>query len=395
MIQRRRISLSIVLLIAFASPAETQVVISPEDFRDAMRALDDAPAKNSLGCKIQIPKKPHLDFVFRYITIFSIGCDFGVVQPGMKFIGFIRVTPENGQPVLLTEEFNLSQIFNDGKPLPSTLNKLRISTSGGFATGPGRYSVEVVLTDQRGHTSRKHRELNTGKGKHSTDGPPVLPPDAVAPLVEARWNGKLAPDGLRLTVLLRAEGAGLGTEGRVYLLESLAELLTELPCQSVKLIAFDLDRQEEVFRQDHFDSGGFVRLNESMEQKEFVTIPYAALTVGAWQTFLLGLAQHEVASAEQPDAVVFLGPSRSHGWDKLPMYAVRGLEVSNTEFFYLQYDPPNGGPPDPLERLTKGLRGSVFNVRSPETLEQAIRKMLAQINSTRKQRSPAAPARLP
>ena len=386
---------SLLLLVAFASPAETQVVISAQDLPDAIRALDNAPAKNSLGCNIQIPRKPYLDFVFRYITIFSIDCNFRVVQPGMKFIGFVRVAPERGQPLLLTEEFDLSQIFRDNRPLPSTLDQLLLSTSGGFATGPGRYSVEVVLTDQRGHTCRKRRELKTGKDKHRNYEFPALPPDAIAPLIEARWNGKLSTDGLRLTVLLRAEGGGLGAEGRAYLLESLTELLTTLPCQSVKLIAFNLDRQQEIFRQNNFDSDGFVRLKESMEQKEFVTIPYESLTRGPWKTFLLDMAQNEVGSAEQPDAVIFVGPWASHGLDKLPMDAVRRLEVSNIQFFYLRYYPWYGGPSDPLERLTKGLHGAVFDVESPETFEQAIRKMLAQINSTRQQRSPVTPARLP
>jgi hypothetical protein len=394
-----RISLSAVLLVAFDSPAETQVVISAKDFPDAIRALDNAPAKNSLGCNIQIPKKPYLDFVFRYITMFSIGCDFGIVQPGMNLIGFVRVTPERGQPVLMTEDFDLSRkIFKDHRPLASDLDQLRLLTSGGFATGPGRYSVEVVLTDQRGHTCRRQREMKTGKDKHGSYEPPALPPDAVAPLSEARWDGKLSIDGLRLTVLLHAEGAGLGAEGRVYLLESLAELLTQIPCQSVKLIAFNLDRQQEIFRQDHFDSDGFVRLEKSMEQKEFVTIPYESITRDAGQKFLLDLAQNEGSSVEQPDAVVFLGRGeRNYLRDKLPMEAVRRLEVSNTQFFYLRYFrsyPGYNGLHDPSERLTKGVHGAVFDVRSPETLKQAIRKMLAQINSKRKQRFPATPARL-
>ncbi len=399
LIRLLRITLSVVSLLVFASPAETQVVISAKDSPDAIRALDNAPAKDSLGCKIRIPKNPYLDFVFRYIAIVSIGCDFGVIQPGMKVIEFVRVTPEHGQPVVMTEEFAVPQNVREELPFSSDLDQLRLLMSGGFAIGPGRYSVEVVLTDQRGHTSRQQRELKTGNDKHRNYQPPALPPDSVAPLLEVRWNGKLATGGLHLTVLLHAEGAGLGAEDRVYLLQSLVALLTQVPCQSVKLIAFNLDRQQEIFRQRYFDSDGFVRLEKSMEQKEFVTIPYESLIPGAWEKFLLDMTQHEAGSTEQPDAVIFLGRGeRSYLRHKLPMDAVRRLEVSNTQFFYFRYFrwyPGYNGLHDPFERLTKSLHGSVLEVRSPETLEQAIRKMLAQIDSTRRQPSPVTPARLP
>ena len=254
--------LSAVLLLAFARPAETQIVISAKDFPDAIRTLDNAPTKNSLGCNIQIPKKPNLDYAFRYITTFSIDCNFGVVQPGMKVVAFIRVTPERGPPVLMTEEFDLSQMSRDKRLLPATMDQLLLAMSGGFATGSGRYSVEVVLTDQLGQTCRKHKKLKTAKAKYEAYDLPALPPDAVEPLMEAHWNGKLATDGLRLTILLRVEGSGLA-KGQNYILESLAELLAALPCRSVKLIAFNLDRQQEIFRQDSLDSGGFVKLKES------------------------------------------------------------------------------------------------------------------------------------
>jgi hypothetical protein len=378
-----RITLSALLCAVFASPARTQVMVSAKDLPEAIRVLDNAPAKDALGCGINVLKKVYLDFVFRYITAFSIDCRFGIVQPGMTLFALVRIKPEDGRPVLMIEEFDLPQYSRAEVPDPSALRRVHFFMSGGLATGPGRYSVEVVLTDQKGNTSRTQRNLKAGKDGSANRMPLALAPGAVAPLLDAHWNGKLTTDGFRVTVLLHTEGRGFGAVDRVDLLESLTELLSQMPCQSVKLIAFNLDRQEELFRQDSFDSDGFVKLAKVMEQKEFVTISYKALIRGAWEKFLLQLAQNEATAKEPPEAVVFIGQGGTHAWDKLPKDAIRKIEASDTHFFYLKYFSWIG-PTDALEQLTKDLHGSVFQVRSPETLAQAIRKMTAQIKATEK-----------
>ena len=104
---------------------------------------------------------------------------------------------------------------------------------------------------------------------------------------------------------------------------------------------------------------------------------------GAWATFLVDMTRKEVTLEQPPDAIIFLGAWGSHEWDKLPRDTARMFEGLDTHIFYFEYFEPAqlGHGKDGLERLVKGLHGSAFVVWSPETLAQAIKKMLAQMSA--------------
>ena len=363
-----------------AGSARAQDLIAAKDIPAAVRILDNAPLKNSLPCNIHLPKKTHLDFMFRYTSGFWIECRLGLIQPGMRLLGLVRITPRDSQPVLMIKVFDIPQ------PRYSiSLHNLTVQMSGGFSLGPGKYLLEVVLFDQHGHSCREQRKLKTGEDKVSKIAPLALGPGVVAPPFKARWDGALANSGLRVTVLLHAYSPGrprISALDRAYLLQSLTALLGQVPCQSVKLIAFNLDRQEEVFREDSFDADGFVRLERALEQMELATIPYQALMHGSWAKFLVDMTRKEATLKRPPDAVIFLGAWGSHEWDKLPTDTASSFEGSDTHFFYFEYFEPAqlGHGKDGLERLIKELHGSAFVVWSPETLAQAIKRMLAQMS---------------
>ncbi len=372
---------------AVAGVANAQQFVPDKDTPGAIRVFDNAPARSSLPCDLRLHKKPRLDFAFRYTSGFSIDCRLELIEPGARFSALLRITPQDGHPVLMIQKFELPTLSPEKlSRFQTDVSKIDVSMSGGFVVGPGNYLVEVVVTDQHGRTCRKQQKLRAGREKTASSSRTPLSPGAVGRLVEARWNGETTSRGLRVTVLLHAYSprrASFDAWDRAFLLESLAALLNNLPCQSVKLIAFNLDRQEEVFRDDSLDPDGFTRLEEALEEMEFVTIPYKSLTRDAWAKFLVEMAQGEISSKEAADAVIFLGPWGSHAWDKLPKNIVARVERSNTHLFYLKYvgrlEPQYRA--DGLEQLTKNLRGSTFEVRSPEGLAQAINRMLAEMNA--------------
>jgi hypothetical protein len=365
------------------SAAVAQELVESTELPEAIRVLDTAPSKSLLPCFIQFDGNPQLDFLFRYTAGFLVYCRLGEkLRAGTRLVAFVRITPSSGKPTIMTEQFDIPHVRqHDSAGFYAPPSELEASMSGGFALGSGRYSAEVVLVDEQGRTCRKRKKLKPGRERGDRNVPVALERGAVAPLVDARWNGSLATNGPRLTVLLNAHGAlssaNLHALDRIILLESLTTMLNHIPCKSVKLIAFDLESQQKIFSQDTFDADGFVGLERALERIQFASIPYQALRKGGWTRFLVDLAQRESASKESPDDVVFLGPWGSHEWEKLPRELARKVEVSNAHFFYFALFPNVGGGPDGLERLTRDLHGSVFAIRSPETLEQAIRKTVS------------------
>lgn len=364
-------------LVARATCAQT--LMAEKDRPEALRVLDSR-SKKSLPCFIDFTRNPRLDFLFRYIAGFAIDCNLGkVVQPGAKLEALLRITPKNGQPILMIDKFYVPQVRSDGPTsIYAPLSHLYVSMSGAFALGPGQYLLELVLIDEQGHTCRKQLTLKLADDTVAIHLRVALPRGSAVPLVEARWDGALASKGLRVTVMLHAyspNGAKLHAADRAYLLQSLAAMLDQLPCQSVKLIAFNLDRQQEIFRQNKFDAGGFLRLEEALKQTELGTIPYPALSPLGWAKFLANMIRGEATSGDSPDAIILLGAWGSHVRDKVPKDLIEKTEGSNRRIFYFEYFRPVSGDPDGVELLTKKLHGAVFAVSSPQTLAQAIQRM--------------------
>jgi hypothetical protein len=164
---------------------------------------------------------------------------------------------------------------------------------------------------------------------------------------------------------------------RAALLQSLFTLLTQLPCRSVKLIAFDLEGQKAIFSQERFDARGFAALERLLKQVNFSTISYRALQSGAWSQFLAEQVRSELASNQPADDIVFLGAWGSHVREKLPQQTVRKIEIGNTHVFYFELFAFAGSPPDGIGQLTKDLHGTVFAIQSPDDFAQAIKKASA------------------
>ena len=367
-----------------ATSAGAQVLVEGAGLPAAISILDKAPTKNQLPCTIQLSNNLRLDLLFRYTAGFAINCRLGEqLYPGMRLVALVRVTPEFGKRAILYEYFDIPQIRQQASASFSTpLSKVELSMSGGFAVGPGRYSVEVVLTDPQGHTCRVQKKLKPALDRGAGNVPIAIQPGAVASLVDVRWNSSLAAQGPRLTVLLNASGlsgtARLHAWKRTVLLQSLVTLLNQLPCKSVKLIAFDSDRLDEVFSQESFDVEGLDKLEKALERMEFNTISYQSLKKDAWSRYLVDLARRESLSKKPPDEIVFLGTWGSHAWEKLPREMTREIEISKTHVFYFELFPTVGQAPDGVEQLTRYMHGLVFPIRSPETLEQAIKNTMAQ-----------------
>jgi hypothetical protein len=222
-----------------------------------------------------------------------------------------------------------------------------------------------------------------------------LQPNTVVPIESEYWDGKLDNNGVRLTVLLHVApinpyASKLQAWDRGFLLQSLASLLKQLPCKSVRIIAFNLDQQQELFRQDQFDGNGYAQLADTLHNQQFGTISYHALQRGSWPQWLVRLAHEQMAAKEPSDAVVFLGPS-THFWDKIPG-EIKETPEGAPHFFYLEYYPRMGVDfPDSIDFLTHGMHGTVYKIHSADQLGEAIQKMMDKM----KQTQPSAAVALP
>jgi hypothetical protein len=275
--------------------------------------------------------------------------------------------------------------------------------SGGFAAGEGQYRVEVLVMDQRtGRTSRKNWLAKVGHAGSKQAVQLAVSPGTVIPLGARPWPITMDKSGrgLRLAVLLDAAPTNPRTPAlrawdRAFLLGSLSSLLKQIPCSSVRLRAFNLDQQRELFQEDGFDDAGFVQLAASLRTLELGAVSYRVLQQrqGGLE-LLLNYANQELTARDPADAVVILGPQTRYSAD-IPRAGLKERETPNPRFFYFEYFPRTlrfSQSPDVLSSLTKRLDGTVCAIYSPSDLAHCAQKMLTRVQP---HREPSPPGRWP
>jgi hypothetical protein len=371
-------------LLGFGITSRAQDVLTPSEIPIVSQIIDSRAKQNSLKCDVR-PWAPFLDFSFRYQTGLALTVSLGQFALGEEPVTYLRVTPQGGSPVILRAALELPSVLHDQSVTvePEDLRRIHFTTSGAFNIGEGRYSVEFLLRNRQGRSCYKRWNVKTGK--YSDKSVRVaLSPRSVVPVAAESWDGRLDANGVRLSVLLDAApihryAAQLYAWDRALLLQALASLLKQLPCQSVQLVAFNFEQQREVFRQEKFDSEGFARLDTALQHLELASLPYQALLSGNESKFLLRLAQEQTSAKDPSDAVVFLGPLGTV--DENPVMQLR--EGGSPRFFYFEFHGVGTHFPDSIEHLTKELHGSVFHISSPSDLSSAIQKTVAQLRPSK------------
>ena len=367
-----------------AIPAASAQALVQEQYRaEVMQAFERAPKQSSLPCEISVSDFPRLDFLFRYVSGYAMSCKLkDPLAPGTQLHALLRITPQQASPILMVENFSIPQLpEHNASSLYSKPNQLQLASGGGFALGPGKYRIEVLLIDEHNHSLRTEKTLTAHEDSSRVSS--TLQPGAVAPLMFRRWNGTLAGKGPRVTILMNVFNQGRTARLQAWeiadLMQSLDSLLRQVPFQSVKLIAFDLDRQQVVFQEDSFDANGFSRLERSLRNLNLLTISAQSLKQGAWLTYLLNMTRHETESTPTPDALIFLGEWGSHNRDRFSKETFQGIENSRVRAFNLSFFNPFGLNDDAIDKLTMAMRGKNFHIYSPESLADTLKKLTAQL----------------
>jgi hypothetical protein len=374
-----------ILCPAFVVSAAAQLQLNPADVNKITRTFDTA-APNSLKCYIE-KWKPFLDFALRFQSGYVLHCRLGVFE-GKKatVVTYLRVTPEGKTPTLLGSGFSLPEITPDMRVGNNPIKlKQEIETSGIFSIGEGVYSVEIMAMDDRGRACRKRWKIHAASTHSQRRVHLAIQPLTVQAFDRRAWEAPPSQHsgGIRLTVLLDAAPINhyqshLRAWDRTFLLECIYSLLRQMPYKSVRLVAFNLDQQREIFRHDPFDDAAFLDLSRALREIETATVSVQALKNRNSPEFLTSLANQELIAVDSSDAVIFLGPNSRIDAQTRPELLTR--KPDSPPFFYFEYIPGAGGAfPDSIQFLMKALDGRTFQIHSPAELDQAIQKMLVQL----------------
>ena len=367
-----------------AVPLRGQELLPPEDQAAASRLFDQSPQTERLNCNIQ-REKPVLDFTFHFDAGFRITCpfrEFGGRRTQVTIL--VRVTPEGGTPVVLGRYAVFRGLSTESPPVRGE-RKVYYLARGGFSVGEGRYHVEVLLADSRKRTCQRAWWIKISHRSQKAV-PVVLAAHQVSSLRIPTWHGPQPKGGLRLAVLLSAgsfnpRAARLGAAYQMMLLQILSSLLQQVPCRSVRLVAFNLDQERVIYRTDAFKPSGFDSLQQAFNQLNLGIVSVETLRRrDEWAQMLATLANQQLSAKPPPDAVIILG--RSFRWmKKVPREMLMFRYPGMPGFFYFENGPQNLFP-DSLGYLAKSLGGKIYRITTPHDLGNAIQKMLAELKES-------------
>lgn len=379
--------LAFVLWLALVIPAAAQVPIDSEMAARINQAFAEIPKNNSLHCAIK-STKPNLDFSFRFYAGYIAECplsEFGGKE--VNVIAYLRVTPQNGAPVILGETYHMAAMTPEmlAKANPNKLRTI-IELAGGFTMGEGEYDVEVLMVDSSNRVCHKRWSVKAARNHEQRSVSLALPPHTASEIMFTPWDGKLlARGGLRVTILLNAAPINpfeskLRPWDRAFLLESLISVLRQTPCSSVRLAAFNLEQQKEFFRAESLDSLGFADLSHALRKLALGTVSYQVLQDRQGASRLVTqMANQEIVSRQPSDVVIFLGPTTRFA-DKPRSDSLTAVKNGRPRFFYFDYYPGLGRDfPDAISHVTKALHGTTYQIHSPGELGRGIQKMLAEL----------------
>ena len=380
------------MLAAFAVGASAQDLLTSSSCSGIQALLSDVGGKQTLEGRAEL-SHAWLNYVFRFQAGYSIDIPLRQFAGEGDMVRVIaRVAPSDGSrpPVCFIQSGALLEIPEGDK------------ITGGFFLGEGNYRVDLAVFDQAGRLYQARFNLEAALKGRERKVRLELAPGEVQPIYSLRWKPHSEPvgRGRRLTILFHAASLygprTLLLYDQVLLLSSLSTVLSEGAFDEIRLIAFNLDQEQELFRQDRFDVDGFRKLAETLLSLKLSSVPVTALAPGQPRHALIdSLVRAEMSSEKPPDAILFLGPyaNDESKWSSVPCESGH----AGPAIFYFQHrinraigrrlsDEYVGRAertmgvrpielPDTLERLVHACSGDVYRIHDPAELASAIAKL--------------------
>ncbi|MDP8981254.1 MAG: hypothetical protein M3O35_11770 [Acidobacteriota bacterium] len=371
------------LALAGAGCGWAQAIVDPEVTPRVSPAFGEIQNKTPLEGQVRL-LKPHLNFGFRFQVGYAASLPYRQFAASRQRLGVaLRITPkDSGEPVYFVQAVPLPPRIPEG-------TKEKLDIEGGFQVGEGRYTVEWALFDESGRCLRKQWEIEArspGRNVRVAQPPGKISPLALNPgeILKPR-DASARP--LRVTVLLHVaplytRSTRLRSFDRFLLLSSLVWLLEESPFTSVKLVAFNLDQQKEIYRQENFDGPGYGRLASAMANIELGTVPIETLRRRTGHIDMLARMLNEERTAAEPaDAILFVGPG-ARQFDKFPPSMIAAANAPAPKVFYFEYFPYWGRHaefPDSIDHATRAVAGKTWHIHSPSELADAVRSLAREL----------------
>jgi hypothetical protein len=357
-------------------------------FNTDAAVLESQDVRKDLPCTVTPLLKPVLGFDLRFHAGYEVSIPLKDLAGSEDLLTMIfRVTPENHKdgPVYFSQRLSVPAIEENAKG--------NAYFQGAFDVGEGNYHVDFLMRDRservcsffwdaQAELPPKDSHLvlmmapNTVQGSEREpfkDEPPVEREQTSGPLnVKVIIN--FAPQNSRSATL-----QPLDTNALISILRSVAR---EPRIRKFSIVAFNMQEQRVVYRQEDTDQINFPALGEALNSLNLGTVDLKRLSQKHGETaFLADLLKEEMSNSKgHPDAVIFAGPKVMLD-DSLPQDSLTRLADVDYPVFYMNFNlNPQANPwRDAIGNTVKHLKGYEYTISRPRDVWYAWTEIMSRI----------------
>jgi hypothetical protein len=330
--------------------------------------------KKDLPCTVT-PIKPLLGFDLRFHSGYDISLPLHELAGDGDLLTIIfRVTAaaDKDSPKYFAQRYNVPKIEEDARG--------DANLGGGFDIGEGDYHVDWLMRDHIERVCSSSWDITAAINPRDQNMKLPIAAHAIdqsntdffkdePPVTRAKPE-----ESYRIKILVNyAPQQGFAASMQPLDTSALTSILRHIQrdpkVQRFSLVAFNMNEQRVVYRQEDADHIDFPALGKALSSLKFGMIDVRKLNdPHSGSDFLAKLVTAELGN-NKSDAVVFAGPKIAFD-DNVPADNLRDLTGVQYPVFYMNYNqtPVQNPWRDPIGNIVKRLRGNEYTITRPRDL---------------------------
>jgi hypothetical protein len=392
----RRIGVATALLAVcspFAAPQNMLQGLAPHGSVQLLSSdsavLELEETKKDLPCTVT-QVKPLLGFDLKFHTGYDIVLPLREIAGDSDLLTIVfKVTSDanKNSPSYFSQKYNVPKLDADAKG--------DAYLQGGFDVGEGDYHVSWMMRDriervcssswdvsaslpskdQNIKLAISANTIDTSEREFFKDEPPVT----------RLTTGPNGGEPLNVKVLInfapqRATAASMAPIDTSALVSILRNISREPRIQKFSVVAFNINDQRIVYRQENSDRIDFPGLGKALSTLKFGMVDYKKLSDKRSETDFLTRLIHDELGNNTSDAVIFAGPKVM--LDEAPSPdSFKDITATSFPVFYMNYNlTPQQNPwRDSIGTVVKKLRGYEYTISRPRDLWSAWSDIMGRI----------------
>ncbi len=382
-------SLPAQVLLKPTQPGES-ITLLPSD----MAALESDEARKDLPCVVT-QRKAELGFDLRFHSGYDVNIPMKELVGSGEMLSIVfRVYPQNDK--------SRSSFFVQHVRVPEITDDVRGDAllQGSLDIGEGKYHVDWLARDREERVCSSSWDLEASLSPKDKVMPLFISPNNVSESIAEPFfvgenvSREVRPPNEMLNVKLlvnfapqNALSASLQRSDTDALVTILREIEQDPHVGQLSLVAFNMEENRVVYRQDSAQHIDFPALGKALQTMKLGTVNVARLTQKHGDTdFLQDLIEKEVGTASHADAVIFAGPKAMLDAN-VPQDDLRRIGDIECPVFYMNYNlNPQAVPwKDSISHAIKAFKGTEFTISRPRDVWFTTTEMVSRIVRSKRQ----------